>query len=107
MINHVKQYKKRPVVIDALQWNPNEVSITELKEFTNHLIKYVGEDLDTTKWFVYDRLHNTWIEFYYDDYIIKGVQGEFYPCRPDAFNETYEPVKMPLTATFNPQPGMR
>lgn len=26
------------------------------------------------------------------DYIIKGVQGEFYPCKPDIFEQTYEPV---------------
>lgn len=26
----------------------------------------------------------------YGDYIIKGVQGEFYPCKPDIFHETYE-----------------
>lgn len=26
------------------------------------------------------------------DYIIKGVKGEFYPCKPDIFEETYEPV---------------
>ena len=27
-----------------------------------------------------------------NDYIIKGVHGEFYPCKPDIFEETYEPV---------------
>lgn len=27
------------------------------------------------------------------DYIIKGVQGEFYPCKPDIFKETYEEVE--------------
>lgn len=27
------------------------------------------------------------------DYIIKGVQGEFYPCKPDIFKETYEKVE--------------
>ncbi len=27
------------------------------------------------------------------DYIIKGVQGEFYPCKPDIFAETYEEAK--------------
>lgn len=27
-----------------------------------------------------------------DDYIIKGVQGEFYPCKPDIFEQTYEPI---------------
>jgi hypothetical protein len=26
------------------------------------------------------------------DFIIRGVQGEFYPCKPDIFAETYEPV---------------
>jgi hypothetical protein len=28
-----------------------------------------------------------------NDYIIKGVHGEFYPCKPDIFEETYEPVE--------------
>lgn len=32
----------------------------------------------------------------YADWIIKGIKGEFYPCKPDIFAETYEPV--------NPQP---
>jgi len=27
------------------------------------------------------------------DYIIKGVKGEFYPCKPDIFEQTYEPVE--------------
>ena len=26
------------------------------------------------------------------DYVIRGVQGEFYPCKPDIFEATYEPV---------------
>lgn len=38
------------------------------------------------------RLHDTWVSFQYDDWIVKGVQGEFYPCRPDVFAETYERV---------------
>jgi hypothetical protein len=35
------------------------------------------------------------------DWIIKGIQGEFYPCKPDIFEETYEPVPdepLPFTA---------
>jgi len=28
----------------------------------------------------------------YGDWIIKGVQGEFYPCKPDIFTATYEPA---------------
>ena len=29
----------------------------------------------------------------YGDYIIKGVKGEFYPCKPDIFEQTYEKVE--------------
>lgn len=29
------------------------------------------------------------------DWIIRGVQGEFYPCKPDIFEQTYEPVETP------------
>lgn len=27
------------------------------------------------------------------DYVIRGVHGEFYPCKPDIFEQTYEPVE--------------
>ena len=30
-----------------------------------------------------------------NDWIIKGVKGEFYPCKPDIFEQTYEPVELP------------
>ena len=32
-----------------------------------------------------------WVEW--DDWIIKGVQGEIYPCKPDIFEQTYEKVE--------------
>ena len=30
------------------------------------------------------------------DWIIRGVQGEFYPCKPDIFEQTYEPAEAPV-----------
>lgn len=36
------------------------------------------------------------------DYIIKGVQGEFYPCKPDIFAQTYEAVEPPMTTEPKP-----
>lgn len=27
------------------------------------------------------------------DYVVNGVDGDFYPCKPDIFEKTYEPVK--------------
>ena len=41
---------------------------------------------------VYDTLHGTWVNVSTGDWIIRGVEGEFYPCRPDVFAETYEPL---------------
>lgn len=99
----INKYKKKPIVIEAMQWT-KDISQTDVLKFTNHLVR-----LDDVKeeFYVYDRLHDTWVEFYYNDYILKGVQGEFYPCRPDVFDETYEPVNIPLITTFNPKPGYR
>ena len=37
------------------------------------------------------------------DWVIKGVKGEFYPCKPDIFEATYEPADPP---PFNPDPDL-
>jgi hypothetical protein len=75
-------------MISAIQWT-EDVSMRQLRDFTNELVQLNDVDRDFR---VYDRLHNTWVAFEYGDWIIRGVQGEFYPCKPDIFAETYEPV---------------
>lgn len=82
----MKKFKKKPVVVEAMQWTRN-MARAPMIEFTNHLVRM--DDVEE-EFFVYDRLHDTWVEFEYDDWIIKGVQGEFYPCKPDIFKETYD-----------------
>lgn len=76
------KYRKKPVVVEAVQWNGN-----------NH--KEVIDFAENKIWF--DALGNIWIATLEGDmvakkgdYIIKGVQGEFYPCKPDIFAQTYE-----------------
>lgn len=83
-----QKYTKIPVEIEAMQWTRN-TTMREMYEFTNGLTKIndVGDEFE-----VYDRLHDTWVKFGWDDYIIKGVKGEFYPCAKDVFEETYKPV---------------
>lgn len=83
-----KKYRKKPVEVEAVQWTRNDAP-RKLIDFTNHLVQIndVGEEFK-----VYDRLHNEWIPFYWDDWIIKGIQGEFYPCREDVFAASYEEV---------------
>ena len=88
------KYRKKPVVIEAIQWNGD--NLNEIKEF-------VGESLDysiiDTAWKVGKGAPQVLMKIHTlegdhectkGDYIIKGVQGEFYPCKPDIFEQTYE-----------------
>jgi len=81
-------FRKRPVQIWALQWTEN-TSMQNMIDFANGLVKL--NDVDGL-FFVYDRLHDTWVQFEWNDWIIKGIQGEFYPCKPDVFQAAYERV---------------
>jgi hypothetical protein len=83
---NVKSYKKKPVVIQALQWdgkNQFEVmSFCKTCYFTSH---------GTVKDLYIDTLEGDML-VKSGDYIIKGVKGEFYPCKPEIFEMTYETV---------------
>ncbi len=96
--------RKKPVIVEAVQWNGKNVV-----EIYNHL-----EDLNVeNQWEVKTSGKNFYIKFEngacrlgtlmiktlegehkasIGDYIIKGVNGEFYPCKPDIFEKTYEIV---------------
>lgn len=84
------RFRKKPVVIEAVQFN---------EQFWGDLDKWLT-DSDAKHMFVVspDRmsLHIETLEgtmvAYPGDWIIKGVQGEFYPCKPDIFEQTYEVV---------------
>lgn len=91
------KYKKKPVAIDAIQWTG--LNLEEIKEF-------VGKDLDYSisdaAWqvgkgvpYVIMKIHTLEgdMDVSKGDFIIKGVNGEFYPCKPDIFEKTYEPAE--------------
>lgn len=81
-------FRKKPVVIEAVQFTGTGESCTEVAEFTGR----------TAAWkpTTYDGGHIPTLEgemeFGPGDWIIKGVAGEFYPCKPDIFAATYEPA---------------
>ena len=99
-----QQFRKKPVVIEAVKWTGND-----------------GPDLEAVLHFVYE--DDRWMEGLESEYvggpgvgfvpalgtldiptlegvmtaspgdwIIRGVKGELYPCKPDIFDATYEPV---------------
>ena len=77
----VKKYRKKPVIIEAIQWNGK--NLAEIDNFVGGSLKMEGSSL------VIHTLEGD-MEASINDYIIKGVNGEFYPCRPDIFDKTYE-----------------
>lgn len=90
------KYRKKPVVIDAWVWDETEAMLKELRFMgmpwsgnTGHRDRpgWVGELRIKT-------LESGGGSFHVDrgDYIIKGVKGEFYACKPDIFEMTYEAV---------------
>ena len=77
------KYRKRPVVIEAVQWNGrNEIDIA----------RFVGGNLEMGNESLFIQTLEGKMEASVGDFIIKGVHGEFYPCKPDIFVKTYEPV---------------
>lgn len=87
----IDKYRKKPVVIEAVQWNGE--NFQQIDEFTGgNKVHRVGSwDKSVDNSIVIPTLegdHRALV----GDYIIKGVQGEFYPCKPDIFEQTYEKV---------------
>ena len=79
------KFRKKPVVIEAVQFmgtNHEEIGF------------FAGRDVSLEGGVLFVRtLENRRLEADVGDWIIKGVKGEFYPCKPDVFAATYEPVE--------------
>jgi hypothetical protein len=75
----VQRYRKKPVVIEAIQWDGRNTE--EVRAFCGDSFSY--SLLITTS----EGSHKVSL----NDFIIKGVAGDFYPCKPEIFHMTYEP----------------
>ena len=75
------KYRKKPVVIEAIRFIGSNYE--EIREFIGQ--NTLCSDLSI----VISTLEGDMVA-QKGDYIIKGVQGEFYPCKPDIFAQTYE-----------------
>lgn len=89
------KYRKKPVVIEAIQWDGTEAGLQRIKSFfpalettakSGHLRKP-----EVTRWRI--QTLEGGHEVSPGDFIIKGIKGEFYPCKPEIFEMTYEPVE--------------
>jgi hypothetical protein len=84
------KYRKKPVVIDAILFRDEEQD-TWIKsglidlgaDISNWSISPIKIEIPTLEGIMTASV---------GDYIIKGINGEFYPCKPDIFEKTYERV---------------
>jgi hypothetical protein len=75
-------YRKRPVAVEAIQWNGKNYH--EIKALGGRVVS-----METNERLIIATLEGDHIANL-NDYIIKGVKGELYPCKPDIFELTYE-----------------
>ena len=86
------KYRKKPVVIEAIQLT-NESIIEIIKWATDYIsIKIDTDENDNIIGMIIPTLEGA-MKASMNDYIIKGIQGEFYPCKPDIFEQTYELIE--------------
>ena len=84
------KYRKKPVVIEAMQCiEPNTPE--QIVSWAQGTRPCGVGDLSAKQWIEIETLEGT-MRADYGDWIIKGVKGEFYPCKPDIFDMTYDPV---------------
>ena len=80
------KFRKRPIVIEAIQWDGDLQKVShffgDFKKWHLSQIKEVGSVFIETLEGVHEARINDWI--------IKGIKVEFYPCKPYIFEETYE-----------------
>lgn len=79
------KYKKKPLVIEAIKFTGD--NWLEIDEF----IEGMHETYPSQGFVIIQTLEGN-MRADIGDYIIKGVNGEFYPCKPDIFEKTYEMI---------------
>jgi len=88
------QYRKKPVVIEAIQLT--ESNANDINDFVgSNCRKHYSNDFpdeNTPYTGLYIQTLEGVMLASIGDFVIKGVNGEFYPCKPDIFEKTYDKV---------------
>lgn len=85
----MQKFVKKPVVVEAIQYNG--LNITEVEDFVGAKLPSVWLSVEDTQ-LVIPTLEGD-MKVSKGDYVIKGIKGEFYPCKPDVFEKTYDVVE--------------
>lgn len=83
------KFRKKPIVVDAIQFDG--CNHDEIREFSEGACVSCKPWKEAYAWLKIETLEGC-MEATIGDWIIRGIKGEFYPCKPDIFEATYEPV---------------
>ena len=98
----MSKYRKKPVVIEAVQWSGNS-NQSEIEKFVGRPLErelqsdtaYEAGQGAPLFYLIIPTLEGDMKASAYD-YIIKGINGEVYPCKPEIFDKTYDLVNEPM-----------
>jgi hypothetical protein len=86
-----QKFRKKPVVIEAMQWTG---SIRQHDDIAHWIMDnselQIDAGVEGDGWHLFINTLEGRMDASPGDWIIRGVQGEFYPCKPDIFEQTYE-----------------
>jgi len=89
------KFRKKPVVIEAMQFTGTFPNYDKISEWSNNTIhantSCEPNTMAVAKIFIPTLEGEMCADL--GDWIIRGVKGEFYPCKPDIFEQTYEKVE--------------
>lgn len=91
------KFRKKPVEIEAIQYN--NLNKEEIENFVGYELRSVidsqhydqGLPISPTRFLYINTLEGE-MQVNPGDYVIRGIKGEFYPCKPDIFEATYDKV---------------
>ena len=88
------KYRKKPVVIEAFKWtggpDQTEDPVWIIEAIKNGIVRFENSGTSDIALLI-DTLEGTH-RANTGDFIIQGIKGELYPCKPDIFEATYEPI---------------
>jgi hypothetical protein len=89
----MQQFRKKPVVIEATQLSmDNHQDVATWIAGAGYTVRHWSKPpMRAVSGLIIETLEGN-MEAAYGDWIIKGVKGEFYPCKPDIFEATYDPA---------------
>ena len=79
------KFRTKPCEIEAIKWTGE--NLTEIMRFVKNESAIITNGVLIIKTLEGDMVAST------GDYIIRGLRGEYYPCKPDVFQKKYEPCE--------------